>query len=345
MKKLLYILIFLIAVQVQGWCATKYLRNIGGATNWNDPNSWSSTSGGPADTTAPGFATDITICDPNSGSTNLVINTIAGIALLNMTGFTGTLSGSSAMGVYGNITFSAGMTNNYTGAITAGNNSTLTTNGITLNSVINSSVAKTMTLGSDLITTKQIDTDYGLSVNTANYNITCTSFLCNDTVAQTITLGSSTINCTSLDFSGTNLTLTANTATINCTGAFAGGGKTYGGTVNLTGSTGTIAVTGANTYGNLSITGAANKTGIFTFGANQTVTGTFTCNGNSAINKLALKSSDTTVRTITAATVNVSNIDYYQNIKGAGDGWIGKVPFFNSALSWNPTMKYSGVLR
>jgi hypothetical protein len=168
------------------------------------------------------------------------------------------------------------------------------------------------------------------SVITNNHNIICGKVYHTATTSATITLGSSTVTCTSFDTSGTNLTFNYNTSTVIVNQA----------------ATGTMSFShGTAQFYNLTLNGHDSVGCSKAFSGNLIVNNILTISGNSAVNKLALKSSDTTVRTITAPTVNLSNIDYYQNIKGAGDGWIGKVPFFNSASSWNPTMKYSGVLR
>jgi len=136
--------------------------------------------------------------------------------------------------------------------------------------------------------------------------------------SRTLTLGASAISCSAWDLSTTtNLTFNANTSTVTATSSFNGGGLTYS-TVVLSGTT--QAVTGANTFATLTRTGPASKTGTSTLSANQTVTGTLTINGNSAINRVLISSSvKGTARTITAATVTVTNADF-QDIVGAGAG-------------------------
>lgn len=349
MKKLLIILIFILAVQVQGLCATLYLRSTGG--NWSDPNTWSASSNGAVDGNTPTNTTDV-VCDPNSGSAVLTVNTHSSFKTLDMTNFTGTfnMGGGWNINAHGNVTFGAGQT--VSGA-TATNlrfydSGIIITNGKTVaGSIKIGATGKTLTLGDNLTCSNNFIVRAGtLNTSISNYSINCTGFKALDSGVKTVTLNNSTITCTSLDTSGTNLTFSANTSTINCTGAFDGGGYNLNGaSVNLTGTSAVQAISGANTFANLTITGHASSTGGYTINANQTVTGTFTANGNSVTNRCAIKSSDTTVRTITAGVCSLSNIDYYQNIKGAGDGWIGKVPFFNSAFSWNPTIKYSGILR
>lgn len=78
--------------------------------------------------------------------------------------------------------------------------------------------------------------------------------------------------------------------------------------------------TGSSSFYNLTITGSAVKTDVINFNDNITITGTLTINGNSAINRILI-TSDTfkTARTITAATVSVTNADF-RDITGAGAG-------------------------
>ena len=147
------------------------------------------------------------------------------------------------------------------------------------------------------------------------------------TGVRTVTLGASAISC-SLWNAGTttNLTFNAGTSTITITGSnnsFVGGGLTYG--TLVWSSAGTAIITGANTFANLTRNGTATKTDVFQLGASQTITGTLTLAGNSSINRLLIQS-DTrgTARTLTAAAVSASNVDF-QDITGAG------------ASSWNLT--------
>jgi hypothetical protein len=59
--------------------ARKHFRNVTG--NWNDDGSWSTTSGGPADTNAPG-PTDTVVFDAGSGTCTLTANTSCGRLLV-----------------------------------------------------------------------------------------------------------------------------------------------------------------------------------------------------------------------------------------------------------------------
>lgn len=87
--------------------------------------------------------------------------------------------------------------------------------------------------------------------------------------------------------------------------------------VELTGANSSI--DGALTFYNLIKTGIS-ATSVFLVGRSITITNVLTITGNSAINRIFVKS-DTpgTARTITAATVTVTNADF-QDITGAGAG-------------------------
>ena len=74
------------------------------------------------------------------------------------------------------------------------------------------------------------------------------------------------------------------------------------------------------TFYKITRTGTAVTTGLFIFFTNFTVSNEFKINGNSAINRLLVRSDILgTQRTITAATVTVTNADF-RDIKGAGAG-------------------------
>jgi len=149
----------------------------------------------------------------------------------------------------------------------------------------------------------------------------------NCTLTFTATSGTKTITYagkTSLDvrFNGSGGTFQAlDTMRVNgditlTAGTFDPNGKI----VMLTGNTTTKAIVGSLTFYDLTIVGSAVKNKAVTFSGNQTITGTLTINGNSAINRELIRS-DTigTARTLTAATVTVTNADF-QDITGAGAG-------------------------
>jgi len=93
-------------------------------------------------------------------------------------------------------------------------------------------------------------------------------------------------------------------------------------TINVASTT--HSVYGGLTFYDLEILGGAYKTGVLQFTGNIEVTNTFTVTGNSATNRILVKS-DTlgTARTITANAVSLTNVDF-RDITGAGSAtWSG----------------------
>lgn len=162
----------------------------------------------------------------------------------------------------------------------------------------------------------------GTLLDTNGQTVTCGTFSSSNTNVRTLTLGASSFT-SSVDWlvtTSTNLTLNANTSLISCTGSsatFNGGGLTYN-NVTLSGPN-TPVVTGANTFANLTRTGTAVKTDGLSLGANQTITGTLTINGNSVTNRVLVRTSTLgTAFTLTAATLVCTNVIEFRDITGAG---------------------------
>lgn len=103
------------------------------------------------------------------------------------------------------------------------------------------------------------------------------------------------------------------------TGNFDGAGITFP-VLQLNGSAHTLS--GANTFTTLTRTGTAADTTL-TLAANQTITGTLTLAGNSINNRLTVQSSvHTTQRTLTAAVVTPTNVDFHDTVAaGASSPW------------------------
>jgi len=136
--------------------ATKYAITGGG--NWSGAIWNTASNQSTSNTTAP-TTSDTAILDQYSG--NVVINTTTCVAgVLNCTGYTGTLSGSSPnqLWVYGSWTLSAGMTLSGNFIFKCGNSSTTgtwTPNGQTFpgNFIANGTGAKTLTAGDNYTVT------------------------------------------------------------------------------------------------------------------------------------------------------------------------------------------------
>lgn len=151
----------------------------------------------------------------------------------------------------------------------------------------------------------------------------------------TLTFGSSAISATlwQVRFK----TITANTATVTLSNASSSfdnnnvAGTNYNGMSVIQSGSGTCVLGPSGgggspiTLANYTRTGSASKIDALSIGTTSlTCTGTFTANGNSVTNRLIVQSSTLgTARTITAATVSMSNVDF-ADITGAGAAtWSG----------------------
>lgn len=311
---------------------------VGGTATWDATagTKWATTSGGAGGAAVP-TSSDNVFFDAASGSVTVTTSgTTTDICdNLDFTGFTGTLShaANTTIGVYGSLTLVSGMT--YTrGNVTTSRFSFLATatgktidfggkapgnitfdgvgGGWTLNSsYTNGSSAWTLTNGA-------------LDIN--GQTISINTLVSSNTNTRSLTLGAASITTVTWDISdSTNMTFSGASSTITyslSTGTvwFYGGGLTYG-TLSATGlTTGSMTITGNNTFSTLTLNGGTSDRGRYIFGGNQTVTGTFTANGNGLTQRsFYLSSASGTARTISAATVSTQYSDW-MDITGAGAG-------------------------
>lgn len=169
---------------------------------------------------------------------------------------------------------------------------------------------------------------------TVGSSVTATFFSSSNSNTRSLTLGAATWHLgngtgTSWDITtSTGMTLSAASSTIimdstSTSQTFSGGGLTYGTFTGTALTSGTTTILGANTFGTLTLSlagGTPNITTGYSLGANQTVTGTFTANGfNNADRTFIYSNTIGTPRTISAATVTVTNADF-RDITGAGAG-------------------------
>jgi hypothetical protein len=220
---------------------------------------------------------------------------------------------------------SSDITRTYTGGISfiaTSGTKTITTNGLSLGSTITfNGVGGTWQLQGSFTTSGTMNLTAG-TLDTNSQTVTVGTINGSGSTARGMTLGSSTFSTQSWNFATTtNLSFNAGTSTINQTNTvntFNGGGLTYNNVVFT--QAGDQQLAGSNTFANLTLTGTNSATRTFLVSGNQVVTGTFTANGNSAINRINIQSSvKGTQRTITAANVSVTNTDF-QDIVGAGAG-------------------------
>ncbi len=194
----------------------------GGTGNWNSTTNWSDTSGGASGQSVPA-ASDNCIFDASSGSGTSTINATSNCLNLNLTSFTGTLTGTSALNIAGSLTLGAGMTNTYTGTITftATSSQTITSNGIAFDSPITfNGVGGTWTLTDNLTTgaTRTMTLTNG-TFDTGGFDVSTGLFSMNNSNTRTLNLNDSTWTLTGTGTvwhtgSLTGLTLSAGTSTV-----------------------------------------------------------------------------------------------------------------------------------
>ena len=288
--------------------------------NWSG-NNWAATSGGAASTDNFPLAQDTAVIQ-NTG-----LNTSATVTMDSAVPYTGTVDMSGRTSA---MTLSLGASQTIYGDWKNGSGTTITTTAVLIFSGRNT---QTIT-SAGKTSTAQINVDsYGGSVeladalnigsnnlnvvngtfDTKNYNVTAGTLSSSNSNVRTINLGSSTVTLSSnVTFTtSTNLTLNSGTSQINLNpgATFAGGGLTF---YNLSFATGsgsaTSVITGANTFNNLTVNGP-NAAGIYgaTFAVNQTITGTLTCAGATAVRRVFLRSD--TLGTTCTLTVNSLSAD------------------------------------
>lgn len=309
---------------------------VGGTGNWSDTARWSTGSGGASGASVPRSHDDVVFdaasnataytatVDAVTGGVRMKSLTIAGPASGNVT-----LAGSVAIFIHNNVTLPAtGLTRTYTGAITLSGSTTgrtLTTNGVALASAVTvNGVDCGWSLGSELTnSTGSLVLNNG-TFDLAGYNLT-TSFINSisfnsitiDFDISTITIsGSTPLTFGTSETERAALTVTAGTSQINCSNAsptFSGNNQTFYNVAFTSASAGTVTLNGTNSFNNLSFTGITSS-GLknISLTANQTVTGTLTFSAGTNATMRHFCRSDTigTTRTITAAAVSMTDVDF-----------------------------------
>jgi hypothetical protein len=306
--------------------------------NWSG-NNWAASSGGAASTDNFPLAQDTATIE-NTG-----LNTSATVTMNNVITYTGsvdmstrtnamTLSLSSGYEIYGNWTNGSGTTLSGAQTLTFSGRNTQTitsagktfSGGITVDSYGGSvELADALNIGSNTLTITNGTFD------TKNYNVTASSLSSSNSNVRTITLGSSTVT---LSLSGaaftflisTNLTFNAGTSQINLSAVnptFSGGGQTFNNVAYTSTAGTTLVIQGSNTFNNLTVT-APSTAAItqYSITANQTITGTLTVAGATAVRRIFVRS-DTlgTTRTLTVGTLSATDCDFRDiTIAGAAAG-------------------------
>lgn len=300
--------------------------------NWSG-NNWAASSGGAASTDNFPLAQDTAVIE-NTG-----LNTSATVTLDNVITYAGTvtmstrtnamtLAGSTAYTVYGDWTNGSGSSvNNLTNILTFSgrNTQTITCAGKAFGGPITvDSYGGSVELADALAGGGNIFTVTNGTFDTKNYNVTASALSSSNSNVRTITLGSSTvtlIGVSGVNFgANTNLTFNAGTSQLTSTAVnpTIDGGPTSSGVtfynVTMSGATAanTQVISGQNTFNNLTLTAPAG-TGILTltFEDNQTINGTLTVAGASAVRRIFVRS-DTlgTTRTLTVNTLSADDCDF-----------------------------------
>lgn len=303
---------------------------VGGTASWDGTagTKWAATSGGPGGETVPTSADDV-FFDASSTGTCTIATGNTGAKSITCTGFTGTITGSATITVSGSVTLVAGMTYTHTGRMTFDGTGTLTSAGKTFSPVTVNGAGITLTLGDALNPgNTEIIVTQG-TFDTANFNVTAGRLGTSGSLTRSIILGSSTvtlIDVNAVNFSGTtNLTFNAGTSQINVSFSlpnFNGGGQTFYNVSFTNTSTGFRNMTGANTFNNLTLTASATGISTLAFAANQTINGTLTCAGSSALQRGFIASNTVgTARTLTVATLSANDCDFRDiTLAGAASG-------------------------
>ena len=315
--------------------------NLAGAQNWS-ANGWATTSTGTPSTDNFPLPQD-TATFTNAGSVTGTIslnNAILYVPNVDMSGRTSamTLALSNSTTVYGNWTNGSGTTITLVSALTfsGGGTQTITSAGKTFGSITVDTYGGTVQLADALSIGTQTLTVTNGTFSTQGYSVTASAISSSNTNVRTISLGASTISlstATGLGFTTvTNLTFNAGTSQINLTYSLSGsatanlGGLTYNNVTftNTTASLLTLNIGGQNTFNNLTLvcTAASDYIQFFTFAVQQTVTGTLTCAGSSAVQRIFLQSTSIgTSRTLSVGTLSATDCDFQDiNLTGAASG-------------------------
>ena len=282
---------------------------VGGTASWDGTagTKWATTSGGTGGASVPTSADAVYFTSASTGTVTIATGN-TGAGSINCTGFTGTLTGSASITVSGNITLATSMTHSYTGNITIGGTSLITSAGKTLCTGLTISIsAHTASipiyvyLNDALTLTGALNVTRG-AFTTNSFNVTAGSLTTTGAASKIIFLNDSTVTLTSssqtvlgldnlgIELKTTKSDLTTAQYTINCTGSnisILGGWRTFYNLSLTSAATGlsNTTITGFNTFNNLSITGpGADASGgcrIVNI-ESQTVNGNFTVSGTAA---------------------------------------------------------------
>jgi len=313
--------------------------NLAGTQNWN-ADAWATTSTGTPSTDNFPLAQDAaTFTDAGSVTGTITMDTaIPYTGTVDMSGRTSAMTISVAGTIYGDWKNGSGNSSSMTGTsltFSGRNTQTITSAGKSfgVTTFTIDSYGGTVNLGSAFALDAASITVTNGTFDTKNYAVTAGSLASNNSNVRAINLGSSTVTLLApgaqavIFTTSTNLTFNAGTSQINVNVAgaasFAGGGKTFYNVSYLGTQATTHNFTGQNTFNNLSVAAPASA-GLmqFSFAANQTINGTLTVAGATAVRRVMVRS-DTlgTPRTLTVNSLSAQDCDFRDiAIAGAAAG-------------------------
>ena len=290
-------------------------------------NNWAASSGGGASTDNFPLAQDTAVIENTGLNTSATVtfdtpiqSIISGI---DMSARTSSMTLSTNAGtniIYGDWENGAGVTISGTSILqfSGRNTQTITSAGKTFSAAITVDsyggtveLADALNIGSNTLTVTNGTFD------TKNYNVTAGALSSANINVRTITLGSSTVTLSGtapLAFGVVNFTFDCGTSSIVCTSAgvsFTGAFQTFY-DVSFTGGAGVKQLNNEATYRNLFVSAPASAA-ITTLvsSANQTINGTLTVAGATAVRRIFLRS-DTlgTTRTLTVNSLSADDCDF-----------------------------------
>jgi fibronectin-binding autotransporter adhesin len=295
-----------------------------GTGNWSD-DQWSDTSGGSVSTDNFPLAQDTAVFDESTtGGTHTMNNVLIDVSGIDMSARTSalTLSLTSGQRIHGNWTFGSGIT--LTGAqpisFYGRNTQVITSAGKTFSGGIAvTSYGGTVELADALNVGGNALTVTDGTFDTKGYNVTAGALSSSNSSVREIKLGASTltlsgstpISCST----STNLSLNTGTSSIVCSASsptINGGSQTFYDVSFTSTAAGTHTINQSNTFNSLSITAPASANlRQVSFTADQTITGTLTAAGATAVRRIMLRSNTVgTTRTLTVGTLSADDCDF-----------------------------------
>lgn len=324
----------------------------GGNGNTNSTTNWSATDGGASGASVPTNADDV-VFNSNSGSDVVTVNATLQALSLNLTGFNGTLAGSSTIQIYsGGITLGTTVTLTHTGTISAAaSGGSWTSNGKqwTGNISIGGSFSVTYIDNWDIVgnfTNSATSTPQG-SVITVRGNLNINAFASSSTTGF-ILAGTGTWSV--VDDAG-NSSYTINTAgTITLSGTL---GLRGGSSRVFTYTSGTVVTTGT-TFSVRDMTATLNLNGISFNNFNLSGISTFTLISNLDINGSSTIGQLGQITTINGNTITIggsltiggttSIINGTTNIILDGTGTFSSTQITGGSFRLNLTFNTAGTI-